>query len=268
MKQHIYRLFFILFCGILPLVSEEFNIGEKTTLSGIWENNSKIIEFSSEKNSIVLKTFYGFYYDGIHTLYPFDSTISVAVIDSDLYLEYWKNDNPTNGIQGFWKPCALYTDLTIDTNTEKKELTGYYILEDSKGNYSVYIIRYWKANVAFTTDKAAVIIGPQSTSPLPSQFFVDKHVQIGKTVYTCVPGRRTEIRNISVIHNLMEGVRFSSDNRLMVIGKPFMTKSLITDLDKAIIEHNSIVYPTHHSTINWTEPSIYQKLEKMGVEEL
>jgi hypothetical protein len=268
MKQHIYRLFFILFCGILPLLAEEFTIGEKTTLSGIWENNSKIIQFSSEKNSVVLKTFYGFFYDGNHTLYPFDSAISVAVIDSDLYLEYWKKDNPTTGIQGFWKPCASYTDLTIDKNNEKKELTGYYILEDSNGNYSIYLIRYWKANIAYTSDKATVIIGPQSDPDLPSQFFVDKHIQIGNTVYTCVPGRRKEVRNISIKENLMEDIRFSSDNTLMVMGKPFMTKSLITDLDKAISEHNSIVYPPHHSTINWTEPSIYKKLEEMSINQL
>ena len=263
---------------------------------GIYENNHKIVTIETNDDekidaNIVLKSFYGFYFDG---QYP-DSeknAVNIAIIDNKLYTEYWvatiaystMGDDPdlieppppvflttveklpqfhlptaeiANGTM--WLPATNTDEITMDDSVYKDELTGYYV-DDSE----MYKIRYWLCDVPYSTEKAELkLIANEDTS-----VFIDKYVQIQDRVYTCATGLRSKIRNVEKIDQFEQSVVKSSDNVILAFGEPYLELSDITDIESAIAEHNSIVYPPRDGRAKFVEPSIYKKLESMTIDEL
>ena len=150
----------------------------------------------------------------------------------------------------------LTTAFTIENVPIARELAGYYTSDDLK---NVYKIRYWITKADFTEEKAELRIPDFADAIL-----IDKYIKIGKTVYTCATGRRTYIRNPEKLAALPETARVSD---ILVFGEPLLKRSSVTDLQAEIDAHNSIVYPPHFSVVRFVEPSIYKKLETMGIDD-
>ena len=241
---------------------------EKKSVNGIWENKERFVKFddavfsenaSSEANKtvqaqIVLKPFYRYYYDGIYSAGADLADMPLAVFNDGIYTEFWTSHKVSGGT--FWRPENNRNDFTIENVPIARELAGYYTSDDLK---TVYKIRYWITKADFTEEKAELRIPDFADAIL-----IDKYIKIGKTVYTCATGRRTYIRNPEKLAALPETARVSD---ILVFGDPLLKRSAVTDLQAEIDAHNSIVYPPHFSVVRFVEPSIYKKLETMGIDD-
>ena len=255
---------------------------ERSSLAGIWENSERIILFRENDNGdnddndgtgktvadntggskgafsaqIVLKPFYRYYYDGIYEPHSDTDGMPLAVFDDGLYLRFWSAVPADDGTGMFWRPETNRNEFTIDSVPVQTELKAYYT-DDS----DVYEIRYWRTKADYAAEKAELETDDKIIS-------VDKYIAIGDTVYTCAVGRRIRIRNPQKFTSLPNGFRISADGKLLVFGKPYATRSTIENLEDEIQEHNSIVYPPHDGRARFVEPSIYEKLENMSIEDL
>ncbi len=287
----------ILFFSTYSIFSQDINENQIKDVLGIWENDSKIVSIESNdegivSTNIVLKTFYGFYYDGTYPLYT-GIDINLARLGDNLYMEYWlpfdaysslgeksltdeieeENvfkvtiDSPksfdietASVAEGtLWLPQSNIQELSIDDTILKDEILGYYINDDS-----VYEIRYWLTDVTFQNEKAELtLIGSDEKKSV----YVHKHIQIGQSVYTCATGLRTKIRNVKKIESLDGNSIFSEGDTLLVFGEPYLYLSKITNIDEAIAAHNSIIRPPRDGRATFVEPSIYKKLEQMTIED-
>ncbi len=256
---------------------------EKKSVNGIWENKERFVKFNDavfsenadpEANKtvqaqIVLKPFYRYYYDGIYSAGAELTDMPLAVFNDGIYTEFWTSHKVSGGT--FWRPENNRNDFTIENVPIARELAGYYTSDDLK---NVYKIRYWITKADFTEEKAELRIPANSSSEpadnsIPDTDFadvilIDKYIKIGKTVYTCATGRRTYIRNPEKLAALPETARVSD---ILVFGDPLLKRSAVTDLQAEIDAHNSIVYPPHFSVVRFVEPSIYKKLETMGIDD-
>ena len=252
---------------------------ERPSLAGIWENSERIILFRENDNGdndgtgktgadntggskgafsaqIVLKPFYRYYYDGIYEPHSDTDGMPLAVFDDGLYLRFWSAVPADDGTCVFWRPETNRNEFTIDSVPVQTELKAYYT-DDS----DVYEIRYWRTKADYADEKAELETDNKIVS-------VDKYIAIGDTVYTCAVGRRIRIRNPQKLTSLPNGFRISADGKLLVFGKPYLTRSTIENLEDEIQKHNSIVYPPHDGRAHFVEPSIYKKLENMSIEDL
>lgn len=241
---------------------------EKKSVNGIWENKERFVKFDDavfsenadpEANKtvqaqIVLKPFYRYYYDGIYPAGAELTDMPLAVFNDGIYTEFWTSHKVLGGT--FWRPENNRNDFTIENVPIARELAGYYTSDDLK---TVYKIRYWITKADFTEEKAELRIPDFADAIL-----IDKYIKIGKTVYTCATGRRTYIRNPEKLAALPETARVSD---ILVFGDPLLKRSAVTDLQAEIDAHNSIVYPPHFSVVRFVEPSIYKKLETMGIDD-
>ena len=241
---------------------------EKKSVNGIWENKERFVKFNDavfsenadpEANKtvqaqIVLKPFYRYYYDGIYSAGADLADMPLAVFNDGIYTEFWTSHKVLGGV--FWRPENNRNDFTIENVPIARELAGYYTSDDLK---TVYKIRYWITKADFTEEKAELRI-----PDFPDAILIDKYIKIGKTVYTCATGRRTYIRNPEKLAALPETARVSD---ILVFGAPLLKRSSVTDLQAEIDAHNSIVYPPHFSVVRFVEPSIYKKLETMGIDD-
>ena len=248
-----------------------------SSLAGIWENAERIILFTdtaentgTDTNSgvgntdgsgrelsahIVLKPFYRYYYDGIYEPHSDTDGMPLAVFDDGLYLRFWTAVPAADGTGVFWRPETNRNEFTIDSVPVQTELNAYYTDESH-----VYEIRYWRTKADYADEQAELNTDDKIV-------LVDKYVAIGNTVYTCAVGRRTRIRNPQKLSSLPHGFRISADGKLLVFGKPYLTRSTIENLEEEIQKHNSIVYPPHDGRARFIEPSIYKKLENMSIED-
>ena len=252
---------------------------ERSSLEGIWENSERIILFRENDNGdndgtgktgadntggskgafsahIVLKPFYRYYYDGIYEPHSDTDGMPLAVFDDGLYLRFWSAVPADDGTGVFWRPETNRNEFTIDSVPVQTELKAYYT-DDS----DVYEIRYWRTKADYAAEKAELETDNKIIS-------VDKYIAIGDTIYTCAVGRRIRIRNPQKLTSLPNGFRISVDGKLLVFGKPYLTRSTIENLEDEIQKHNSIVYPPHDGRAHFVEPSIYKKLENMSIEDL
>ncbi len=271
-------------------------IESKSENIGVWENDSKIISINSDENGllkadVVLKTFYGFYYDGVYPIHE-SVPVNLARIDNALYTEYWTKEQayktlgkpiveeqendpvfkvkvekpiqfdsasaiPSDGV--LWLPKSNTTELSIDETMIKDEVLGYYVDENS-----TYEIRYWITDIPYKEEKVALKLIQSSDS---ESVFINKYIQIGNAVYTCATGLRTEIRNVKSVETIHENITYNETNSFLVMGEPYIVLSDISNVDEEILAHNSIPRPPRNGLAKFVEPSIYKKLESMTIED-
>ena len=240
-------------------------------LEGIWQNEQRCVVFDShwlstyfedgELARIILKTFYGWYYDraaeansfsqemprernDVHSSSPEEIQVSfvpltyqvfpqssgiattlrsgdqiysisevsgawdleikyparneiyhvpVAVLGNRLYLNFLVKELETIPMEsqdyhllgGFWRDFGKANGILVSPPYNKKELLSYFVA----GN-SVYQIRYWETDMDYEA-KDVVFADGQNT------YHVPKHLAAQGTVYTCVNGRGSKIRNIT-----------------------------------------------------------------------
>lgn len=164
----------------------------------------------------------------------------------------------------FWRPANNRKEFAIDTVPIQTEVIGYYI-----DTQHIYKIRYWLTKANFSTAKAELTLIPDTntTDVKPKIVFIDKYIQIGESIYTCATGLRTLIRNVTSIEMLPGTPKITPDETILVLDEPYLVLSPITNLDLAITEHNSIIYPPRDGRARFVEPSIYKKLESMTIED-
>lgn len=225
-------------------------------LQGIWENNNRIITFHQEENtSIFLKLFYGWYYDrsgepvfetperprnnstsetpeqvtatfqeiipetetsgawNINLYYKeLDTSVSVpvAIFDNKLYLDFMlviENDETTE-----LQAASNADGIKISPPLVSKEVYSLFDSEDA-----LYKIRYWETDMDYDSETKAVFTNQEASYNVP------KHIKIGQTIYTCVPGRGIQIRNIQRIPRDFSAYTYSSDNRICATKEPYLT---------------------------------------------
>lgn len=269
-------------------------------IDGNYENPNKIISFTTNEDGsieaeIVLKTFYGFYYDGIYTDYK-NNSVNVVIINNNIYTEYWEKGIaystmgvdpnysepivynfktsveklplfhlPTAEIANgtLWLPQSNCTEITLDDSVYKDEVIGFYI-----DNNATYKIRYWICDMPYTEEKSELRLIANSEDEELKSVFIDKYIQIGDRVYTCTTGLRSTIRNVTTIDSFENISIKNSDNSILAFGEPYLVLSEIQDIEGAIDEHNSIDRPPRDGRAKFVEPSIYKKLEEMTIDQL
>ena len=255
-------------------------------LVGLWENNQRIISFENiDSASIVLKLFYGWYYDRAaepgatristmsttqidynysgnsqqdffernsvteevlqyediperprndatspeaqHLLVEFEAlipetetsgawnvwitypdvkeraAIPIAVFDGKLYIDFFLAQD--FGTSRFYQSASNTNGMTIAPPLLAKEIYSYLVTGSR-----MYKIRYWQTDMEYDGETHAILAGEDGNHEVP------KHLLVGDTVYTCVAGRRVEIRNIEEIPYDISGFAASQDNRILV----------------------------------------------------
>lgn len=282
MRKNILATVFLFYNFIIFSQSASFFDANYDFLNGIWENDRSVVEFYfNENNSIqsevVLKTFYGFYYDGIFYPQKTEAGLNFARLHDGLYTQYWisrpayrfladdvDNTNETILAEGvLWLPATNKTEFSINDEPIQAELLAYYVDEQN-----IYAIRYWLAELDFSDEKAELTLVANRRNNEGSQtVLVDKYIQIGDAVYTCATGLRKIIRNVTTIDALPDNAIINDEATLLVFGDPYFNLSDITNLEEAIEAHNSIVYPPRDGRARFEEPSIYKKLENMTIDD-
>lgn len=225
-------------------------------LQGIWENDNRILTFhESENTSIFLKLFYGWYYDrsgepildtperpknnstsakpeqvsatfeeiipeteisgawNINLYYKdFNTYVSVpvAIFEDKLYLDFM-----------LIKPKEETTELQASSNASGIKISPPIISKEvyslfDTGN-ALYKIRYWETGMDYDNVTMAVFTDQEDSYNVP------KHIKIGQTIYTCVPGRGTQIRNIQRLPRDFSTYIYSPDNRICATKEPYLT---------------------------------------------
>ena len=231
---------------------------------GIYEDDGRFfVVKDSVVSSEVLKSFYGFWYDGIYEVED-GNQFFLAQIDDGLYIDWWSREEiGANAESGgvFWAPGSNVRDLALTPYPVKERLSGWFIVPGSESDsFLIYEIPYWKADVEYTEDLASFTMSDGKEA------YVLKHIKIGDVVYTCAAGRRKVVRNPVLTEKLPGTARFSDGGIIMVLDEPCLVKADIADLQEEIDAHNAIRYPPRFSTADIREPSIYKQLEEMKIE--
>lgn len=146
--------------------------------------------------------------------------IPVAVIGNNLYLDFMikgrTSDAPVpeenSKIFGFWQGVSRQNSIRVCLQRLNENITSYYIIDGA-----VYELRYWVTTMPYVEDYATFNDGDET-------FHVAKHIISDGNVFTCVTGRRTQIRNIEKINSEPEGYTLDSTGTILAFGKPYMTK--------------------------------------------
>ena len=120
--------------------------------------------------------------------------------------------------------------MTIAPPLLAKEIYSYLVTGSR-----MYKIRYWQTDMEYDGETHAILAGEDGNHEVP------KHLLVGDTVYTCVAGRRVEIRNIEEIPYDISSFAASQDNRILVKKDAYLTRMDIESSEyyKLIAEANS-----------------------------
>lgn len=137
--------------------------------------------------------------------------IPVAVFDGKLYVDFFlaKDLAPAR----FYQAASNTNDITIAQPLLDEEVSSY-LATGSR----MYRIRYWQTDMEYDGATQAVLTGEDGSHEVP------RHLLIGGTVYTCVAGRRVDIRNVEEIPHDLSGFTFSGDNRIAVREDAYLSR--------------------------------------------
>lgn len=225
---------------------------------GVYHDNSRIISFSGDKEGfIILKTYYGWYYDSFYQMEAYPLSVNPLELNNGLYTRYWKkSETGNNESVVFWKPCTNSEGITIIPPVPEQEIFGY-----AEADSFLYRIRYWLVSVPFTEQKA--MVNSINTDNTTLQFEVDKYITIGSSVYTCVNGRGVIVRNYEKISMDMAGslgfkdIHVSEDGAYMAMGEPEYTVFNEDNLETAIMNQNSKRKPPRAPPFTYLDLNFY-----------
>lgn len=266
--KHISRFFILTAVVLLSFqLTAEAASDKPESLSvddGIYESKKHFyIVQDDEPVSTVLKSFYGFWYDGIYGMEPSILTCPLVQMGDGLYLEWWQNvpieeNENTGGI--FWAPGSNVRELAINPYPVKEKLSGWFVIETDDEGTLYYEIPYWQANVDYEDELASFQLSDGSFA------YVQKFLKIGDVVYTCAAGRRKTVRNPALKESFPGNPYYSEDGIVMVFDAPYLVRSDVTDIQQEMDSHNALRYPPHFASVDMTEPEIYRKLDEMSSE--
>ena len=154
--------------------------------------------------------------------------IPVAVFDGKLYVNFYLGTS--SPLSRFFQAASNTNGITISTPLLDKEVISYLVTGSR-----MYKIRYWQTDMEYDGATEAVLSGEDGDYQVP------KHLLIGGTVYTCVAGRRVDIRNVEEIPLDISGFTMSSDNRIIVQKSAYLSlmDNNASELYQLIAEANS-----------------------------
>lgn len=154
--------------------------------------------------------------------------IPVAVFDGKLYVNFYLGTS--SPLSRFFQAASNTNGITISTPLQDKEVISYLVTGSR-----MYKIRYWQTDMEYDGKTEAVLSGEDGDYQVP------KHLLIGGTVYTCVAGRRVDIRNVEEIPLDISGFTMSSDNRIIVQKSAYLSlmDNNASELYQLIAEANS-----------------------------
>lgn len=154
--------------------------------------------------------------------------IPVAVFDGKLYVNFYLGTS--SPLSRFFQAASNTNGITISTPLQDKEVISYLVTGSR-----MYKIRYWQTDMEYDGATEAVLSGEDGDYQVP------KHLLIGGTVYTCVAGRRVDIRNVEEIPLNISGFTMSSDNRIIVQKSAYLSlmDNNASELYQLIAEANS-----------------------------
>ena len=154
--------------------------------------------------------------------------IPVAVFEGKLYVNFYLGSN--DNVSRFFQAASNTNGITISTPLQDKEVTSYLVTGSR-----MYKIRYWQTDMEYDGETEAILSGEDGDYQVP------KHLLIGGTVYTCVAGRRVDIRNVEEIPLDISGFTMSSDNRIIVQKSAYLSlmDNNASELYQLIAEANS-----------------------------
>ena len=154
--------------------------------------------------------------------------IPVAVFDGKLYVNFYLGTS--SPLSRFFQAASNTNGITISTPLLDKEVISYLVTGSR-----MYKIRYWQTDMEYDGATEAVLSGEDGDYQVP------KHLLIGGSVYTCVAGRRVDIRNVEEIPLDISGFTMSSDNRIIVQKSAYLSlmDNNASELYQLIAEANS-----------------------------
>ena len=152
----------------------------------------------------------------------------MAVFDGKLYVNFYLETN--DSLSRFFQAASNTNGITISTPLQDKEVTSYLVTGSR-----MYKIRYWQTDMEYDGETQAILSGEDGNHHVP------KHLLIGGTVYTCVAGRRVDIRNVEEIPLDISGFTTSSDNRIVVQKSAYLSlmDNKASELYRLIADANS-----------------------------
>ena len=241
--------------------------------SGLWESSDRINLFEQDSIKSILKTFYGWYYDGSDS-FRNDTTVPGKLPVKISYTTYiYTNDSWAGELEliypgnksPFIIPAAIigdsfYLDFAYISDDgaylqrrgldHKVGRSPYYQDEELISFYkegdNVYYIRYWELDTDYEKDTLSYFSDNKNT------YYVNKHIKTAGKVFTCCSGRETRIRNIvktNTSDSDLKDAVYDSQKRIVGFGKPYLqripdTSSLNAkdELERIIKENNSRVH--------------------------
>ena len=171
--------------------------------------------------------------------------VPVAVIGGNLYLDFLIRDDTVatdesqtestdeSLLDGFWCDALSASGIQVSPPVFKKELACLYIQGDK-----VYRVRYWKTDMDYDGQTKAELTDGEKT------YLIPKHLNVAGTTYTCVKGRRRQVRNVERLESLppytangtSDGKGGFTGSTIMSFAKPYLAKVESKTIDEILAE--------------------------------
>ena len=170
--------------------------------------------------------------------------VPVAVIGGNLYLDFLvKDDEAATGeeqsdgtndssLDGFWRDELSASGIQVSPPVFKKELACLYVHGER-----VYRVRYWKTDMDYDAQTKAELTDDGET------YLIPKHLNVAGVTYTCVKGRRRQVRNIERIGELppytTNGTKDGEGGTgftILAFGKPYLARVEGKSIDEILAE--------------------------------
>ncbi|MDD5928255.1 MAG: hypothetical protein PUC37_00495 [Spirochaetales bacterium] len=269
-----------------------FSVSMPENLEGIWEGKDRFVFFEStpeeqgNKIVILLKNFYGWYYDRAAEPESYaekenrirnDSTSKKAeqiffnlnpqtTNDAwEITFEYSRHEQTVIPVciindtiylnyyiqdkdnPEYYRGNAVSKGVTLDSQNPKENISCLYICGDK-----FFDVRYWKTDMEYSSDKANLNFEGNT-------YFVDKHIFSCGNNYSCTSGRSKIIRNVVEPFDFKEeDFVFNEDKTLMAVPSSLY---LVKLADKKTFENLMEIVKTGNSRIRPPEPPLFEPKE-------
>lgn len=285
MKKYFSLIFLFM---IYPL----FSVSMPENLEGIWEGKDRFVFFEStpeeqgNKIVILLKNFYGWYYDRAAEPESYAEKENRIRNDStskkseqiffnlnpqttndawEITFEYSRHEQTVIPVciindtiylnyyiqdkdnPEYYRGNAVSKGVTLDSQNPKENISCLYICGDK-----FFDVRYWKTDMEYSSDKANLNFEGNT-------YFVDKHIFSCGNNYSCTSGRSKIIRNVVEPFDFKEeDFVFNEDKTLMAVPSSLY---LVKLADKKTFENLMEIVKTGNSRIRPPEPPLFEPKE-------
>ena len=171
--------------------------------------------------------------------------VPVAVIGGNLYLDFLVKDDAAatseeqsdgtneSSLDGFWCDTLSASGIQVSPPVFKKELACLYVHGER-----VYRVRYWKTDMDYDGQTKAKLTDGEET------YLIPKHLNVAGVTYTCVKGRRRQVRNVERIGELPPytangtkgGEGGFTGSTILAFGKPYLARVEGKSIDEILAD--------------------------------